>query len=121
MRSIVATLAVLALAAAPVRTQNAQQPAASSAAASEQTVRELIRAMNASDPAALRTFVTERFVIAGPNAVPVDERVERLRRLRTQMGALTLRSVEPNRGNEVSALVQVARTESWRRLTIFVE
>ena len=93
----------------------AQQPSP------EQTLRDLVRTMNAGEAAALRTFVGERFVTSGANGVPIEERVARLTRLHDLFGDLTIRSVEPARGSEISALVQTARTEAWRRITVFLE
>lgn len=93
----------------------AQQPTA------EQTLRDLVRAMNAAQPAALRAFVSERFVTTGANGVPTEERVARLTRLHDIFGDLSIRSVDASRSTEVSAVVQSARTEAWRRMTVFLD
>ena len=115
----VSTLFPLLLAAfALPMTVRAQQPAAS--AEGEQLLRELVRVMNAGDRAALRRFVDARFVSTGPGAVPAEQRVERIGGLRTQFGELAVRSVDASKPSEVTGLVQSTRTESWRRMTVFL-
>jgi CubicO group peptidase (beta-lactamase class C family) len=116
MRPIVASTLLVLLAAAPAA---AQQQASGSAAV--QTVRELVRVLNGGDRAAIRAFVNERFVVAGPNAVPAEERAGRLSRLHSLFGDLSIRSIDSGRGTEISAVVQSARTESWRRMTVFLD
>ena len=115
-----ATLVPLLLAALafPVTAARAQQPSASSG---ERTFRDLVRVMNAGDRAALRRFVDERFVSSGQGAVPAEQRVERIGSLRAQLGELTVRSVDASTPTEVTGLVQAARTESWRRMTLFLD
>jgi CubicO group peptidase (beta-lactamase class C family) len=117
-RAFTASLLVLAALSSPM-TLPAQQSA--TAANGEATLRELVRVINTGDRAALRRFVEERFVVAGPNAIPAEMRVDRLGSVHDIEGELTVRSVEPARGNEVSALVQSARTEGWRRVTLFLD
>jgi CubicO group peptidase (beta-lactamase class C family) len=114
MRAIGALMLVGSLTGSLPTLACAQQPAAG-----EQTVRELVRAMNARDTAALRGFVTEHFITSGPSAVPVPVRVERLVNLASRFGELAVHRVEPPSGNELSALVQSARTEDWIRLTLY--
>jgi CubicO group peptidase (beta-lactamase class C family) len=118
MRPVAALLFLAAVHALPV---HAQQPASATNPAAEQTVRELVRAMNAGDRAALRSFVDQRFVTDGPNGVPAAERVNRLQRLVSIFGNLTIRSVDASRANEPTAVVQSGRTEAWRRLTVFLD
>jgi CubicO group peptidase (beta-lactamase class C family) len=117
MRPVVASflLLLLGIVAAPATAQQA------SASGAEQVVRELVRVMNAGDRAAIRAFVDERFVTAGPNAVPAEERVARLGRLRSIFGDLSIRSIDAGRDSEVSAVVQSGRTEAWRRMTVFFD
>ncbi|MDQ3950876.1 MAG: beta-lactamase family protein, partial [Gemmatimonadota bacterium] len=119
MRSVVATLLLLAAVQAPPAT--AQQPASATSTTAEQTLRELVRVINAGDRAALRRFVEQRFVTDGPNAVPAEERVARLSRLRGTFGDFSIRTVDAARGAEATALVQSGRTESWARLTVFLD
>jgi CubicO group peptidase (beta-lactamase class C family) len=109
------------LAAVHVLPATAQQPTSTATASAEQTVRALVRVMNAGDGAALRGFVDQRFVNDGPNAVPAAERVNRLQRLASIFGTMTIRSVDASRPNESSAIVQSGRTEAWRRLTVFFD
>ena len=120
MRLTVATTLVV-LAAARIMPVTAQQPTAAASTAAEQTVREFARVMNTGDRAVLRGFVEQRFVVDGPNGVPVDERLNRLSRLRGFFGDFSIRSVDATRATEVTALVQSGRTESWARLTVFFD
>ena len=117
MRYAAPTLLLLAL-ARPL-TVVAQQPSATSSSG-EQTLRELVRVMNAGDSAALRRFVDERFQSDGPNGVPPEQRVERLSNLRAAFGELTIRTVDASKPREVTSLVQSNRTEVWRRMTVFL-
>jgi hypothetical protein len=94
----------------------AQQPSTSG----EQMFRDLIRVMNAGDGVALRRFVDERFVNEGQGGVPPEQRVERLGGLRAQFGELTVRSVDASKPSEVTGLVEAPRTETWRRMTLFL-
>lgn len=103
-----------ALVATPIAGIAAQKPTP----AAEQTLRELVRALNAGDPATIRKFVDEHFVNGGPNGVAPEERTARLGRIREFNGEMAIRGdVAAPKPNEVSALVQVVRTEAWRRLT----
>jgi len=117
MRPVVSTLGlVMALA---VQSVPAQQPA--STTSGEQTIRELVRVMNAGDRAALRAFVDQRFVNEGPNSVPAEERVNRLSRLRGNFGEWSIHSVDAARASEPSALVKSGRLESWARITVIFD
>jgi CubicO group peptidase (beta-lactamase class C family) len=117
MHRILALVALaLASAVLPVTTASAQQPSTSG----EQMFRDLIRVMNAGDGVALRRFVDERFVNEGQGGVPPEQRVERLGGLRAQFGELTVRSVDASKPSEVTGLVEAPRTETWRRMTLFV-
>jgi CubicO group peptidase (beta-lactamase class C family) len=119
MRPVVAAIGLLVAIQVPPVT--AQQPTSSTSATAEQTLRELVRLMNAGDRRDLRGFVERRFVTDGPNGVPPDERVNRLSRLRGFFGDFTIRNIDATRGTEPSALVQSGRTESWARLTLFLD
>src|SRR5829696_5932038 len=102
-------------------TARSQQPAApASAGEGERALRDLVQVMNASDQASLRRFTDERFVNEGPGAVPPEQRVERLTNLRAAFGRAALRSVDASKPREVDGLVQSERTESWRRMTVFL-
>jgi CubicO group peptidase (beta-lactamase class C family) len=115
MRFAAALLAFLASLAVPV-TASAQQPAGG-----EELLRELVRVMNANDPAALRRLVDERFVNEGPGGVPAETRVQRLSNLRANFGQVALRSaVDASKPAEISAVVQSQRTEVWQRMTLFL-
>ena len=96
-------------------------PSAAAAQASESALRELVRVMNVGNRDTLARFVRERFVSSGPGAVPVEERVARLARLHSMFGDLTLRAVDSVTPSSVSGVAQSARTEAWRRLTLFVD
>jgi CubicO group peptidase (beta-lactamase class C family) len=85
----------------------------------EETLRQLVRAMNGGDRAALERFVEARFLNDGPNSVPIRQRMANLGRLQALFGPLAIDRVEPRAGSEVSAIVQAERTEAWRRLTLF--
>jgi CubicO group peptidase (beta-lactamase class C family) len=119
MRPVLATIGLLV--AIHVLPATAQQPTSTASTTTEQALREFARVMNTGDRAALRAFVEQRFVVDGPNGVPVEERLNRLSRLRGFFGDFSIRSVEAARGSEVSALVQSGRTESWARLTVFLD
>jgi CubicO group peptidase (beta-lactamase class C family) len=119
MRPVVAALALLATVYGLPAT--AQQQASATNIAAEQTVRDLVRVMNAADRSALRSFVDQRFVNDGPNGVPAAERVNRLGRLASIFGNLTIRSIDASRPSEPVAIVQSGRTEAWRRLTVFLD
>ena len=113
----VALLACLAL-ALPMTARSQQSATATSEG--EQILRELVQVMNAGDRPALRRLVDERFVVEGAGAVPPEQRVERLSNLRAAFGRHTLRSVDASKPREVLGLVQSERTESWRRMTVFL-
>jgi CubicO group peptidase (beta-lactamase class C family) len=115
--AIVASLVVAAH--TPLPGVSAQTPAPR--AASEAALRELVRIMNTANRDTLVRFVRERFVVAGPGAVPVEERVGRLARLRSMFGDLTLRTVDSVAPAEASGLAQSARTEAWRRLGVLLD
>jgi CubicO group peptidase (beta-lactamase class C family) len=117
MRPVVAAAFLFATAAVPPVT--AQQPT-TTAAPAEQLMRELVRAMN-SDRAVLRAFISQRFLNDGPNGVPIDVRVGRLEQVRDRFGALSIRSVDVSRADQPSALVQAERTETYARLTVFLD
>jgi CubicO group peptidase (beta-lactamase class C family) len=119
MRPVVASLILLT--AVHVLRVTAQQPASTATTSAEQTVRELVRVLNVGDRTGLRSFVDQRFVNDGPNGVPAAERVNRLQRLASIFGSITIRSVDAGRANEASAIVQSGRTEAWRRLTVFFD
>src|SRR4051812_32111160 len=116
MRRLISPLLALLLVAARVMSLPAQKPAAKTPA--EQTLRELVQLLNAGERTAIRAFVTERFVAGGPNGISVDDRTDRLAGLHGQLGTITVRTFNQPRPNEGSSLVQVERTESWRRLTL---
>ena len=119
MRSVAPILLLLLATLARPLTVVAQQPSATSSAG-EQTLRELVRVMNAADRSALRRFVDDRFQNDGPNGVPAEQRVERLGNLRAAFGELAVRSVDATKAGEVTGLVQSTRTELWRRMTVFL-
>jgi CubicO group peptidase (beta-lactamase class C family) len=115
MRSAVIAFALLV--AVTTLPATAQQPAAATPTAAERTLREIVRLINAGDRVALRAFVEQHFVNDGPNAVPAEERVNRLARLRGAFGEFTIRSLDLTNDKEPTALVQSGRTESWARLS----
>ena len=111
-------LALLVVLAVPM-TAHSQQPAAAKPEG-EQVLRDLVRVLNAGDRTELRRFVDERFVNEGEGGVPPEQRVQRLGNLRTLFGELAVRSVDASSPREVVGLVQSTRTESWRRMTLFL-
>ena len=113
----VALLACLVI-ALPM-TARSQQPVTPTSEG-EQVLRELVRAMNAGERPALRRLVDERFVVDGEGGVPAEQRVDRLLRLRTLFGRHTLRSVDASKPREVVGIMQSERTETWRRMTLFL-
>ena len=121
MRSVVPTLLfVLAALARPVSV-HAQQPAAAGPIG-EQTLRELVRLMNADDRAALRRLVDERFSTQGPGGpVSAEQRVERLSRLHANFGELAVRTVDASKPREISGLVQATRTEAWVSMALMLD
>ena len=103
---------VTAISVSPV---TAQQTA--SATPAEQTVRQLIDAMNSGDRATLRSFISQRF----STDVPTDQRVGRIANIRDRFGELSIRSVDASNASQPSALVQAGRTESWARVTLYLD
>jgi CubicO group peptidase (beta-lactamase class C family) len=89
--------------------------------ASERALRDLVRIMNLGHRDSLERFVRERFVVAGPGSVPTADRVERLSRLRSIFGELTLRAVDSVAAARASGVAQSARTEAWRRLGVIMD
>jgi CubicO group peptidase (beta-lactamase class C family) len=79
-----------------------------------------VRVMNAGERPALRRLVDTRFVVDGEGGVPPEQRVDRLLRLRTLFGRHTLHSVDASKPREVVGIMQSERTESWRRMTLFL-
>lgn len=90
-------------------------------APSERALRDLVRVMNLGNRDSLERFVRERFVVSGPGSVPAAPRVERLSRLRSIFGELTLRAVDSVAPTRASGVAQSARTEAWRRLGVIVD
>ncbi len=109
--------AVLIAAEGLPRTANAQ----AAPAASERALRDLVRVMNLGHRDSLERFVRERFVVAGPGSVPAADRVERLSRLRSIFGELTLRAIDSVAPARASGVAQSARTEAWRRLGVIMD
>ena len=120
MRRIIVPIVHLVVALLLPMSLTAQQPANASNPAGEQLLRDLVRVMNANDRASLRRFVDEHFVNQGEGAVPPEQRVERLNRLRSNFGELALRGVEATKPGEVTALAQSGRTEAWSRMTVYL-
>jgi CubicO group peptidase (beta-lactamase class C family) len=89
--------------------------------ASERALRDLVRVMNLGHRDSLERFVRERFVVAGPGSVPTADRLERLSRLRSIFGELTLRTVDSILPTRASGLAQSTRTEAWRRLGVIID
>ena len=114
--TIVASVALAAGLPAPVV---AQQPTARSA--SESALRELVRVMNLGNRDSLDRFVRDRFVTSGPGAVPSADRVERLSRLRSIFGELTLRTIDSVSSARASGVAQSGRTEVWRRVGVIID
>ncbi len=110
---------VLLVALALPMTARSQQPAATTSEG-ERVLRELVRVMNAGDRAEMRRFVDQRFVNEGEGGVPPEQRLQRLGNLREAFGELALRSVDASNPREVVAVLQSVRTESWRRMTLFL-
>ena len=95
--------------------------AAPSRAGSETALRELIRVMNMGRRDSLERFVRDRFVSSGPGAVPAADRIERLSRLHSIFGDLTLRAVDSVTPGRASGVAQSGRTEAWRRVGVIVD
>ena len=113
----VALLACLTL-ALPMTARS--QRSATAPSEGERILREIVQVMNAGDRAALRRLVDARFAVEGPGAVPPEQRVERLSNLRNAFGRHTLRTVDASKPREVVGIMQSERTESWRRITVFL-
>ncbi|MDQ4080206.1 MAG: hypothetical protein M3125_05550, partial [Gemmatimonadota bacterium] len=64
----------------------------------ERAVRELVRVMNLGNQDTLRQFVERRFVVAGPGAIPVGDRVERLSFVAADLGEMSIRKVDTTNG-----------------------
>jgi CubicO group peptidase (beta-lactamase class C family) len=107
--TIVVALCLQAMLSAPAAAQAPASP-------SEQLLRDLVAVMNAGDSTALATFVV-KWSATGPNAPSAAQRVASLRAWHHANGTFSIRTVEPGVA-EVSALVQSARTEAWRKLTL---
>ena len=120
MRRILAPTLLLVAALFRPMSLPAQQVASAVNPAGEQLLRDLVRVMNAGDSTVLRRFVDEHFVNAGEGAVPPEQRVERLGGLHSFYGELAIKSVDSIGTAEVSGLVQSVRTETWRRMTVFL-
>jgi CubicO group peptidase (beta-lactamase class C family) len=119
MRAPTHVALLVSLALALPMTARSQQ-SATGASEGERILRELVQVMNDGDRPALRRFVDERFVVEGAGAVPPEQRVQRLSDVRARFGRHTLRSVDASKPREVVGLVQAERTESWRRMTVFL-
>jgi CubicO group peptidase (beta-lactamase class C family) len=104
---------------AAATSMSAQTP--ESRASSESALRELVRIMNTGNRDTLARFVRERFVVAGPGAIPVEERVGRLSRLHSMFGDLTLRTVDSVAPARASGVAQASRTEAWRRVAVILD
>ena len=81
-------------------------------AAAERALRDLVHVMNLGNRDSLEGFVSQRFVVTGPGGIPVGDRVERLARLHSIFGELTLRNVDSVGATRASGLAQSTRTES---------
>jgi CubicO group peptidase (beta-lactamase class C family) len=123
MRSAYRRFFLMATAVVATHTRIASAPAQTTApaSASEAALRDLIRVMNTGHRDTLVGFVRDRFVISGPGAIPVEERVGRLARLRSSFGNLTLRAVDSVVPARASGVAQSARTEAWRRISVVLD
>jgi CubicO group peptidase (beta-lactamase class C family) len=77
--------------------------------------------MNLGNRDSLEGFVEQHFVVAGPGSIPVGDRVDRLARLHSIFGDLTLRNVDSVRTASASGLAQSTRTEMWRRIGVIMD
>jgi CubicO group peptidase (beta-lactamase class C family) len=118
-RRIAFTASLVAAMHAAATSMSAQTP--ESRAPSESALRELVRIMNTGNRDTLARFVGERFVVAGPGAIPVEERVGRLSRLHSMFGDLTLRTVDSVAPARASGVAQASRTEAWRRVAVILD
>ena len=119
------SLARLTLVAALVAAYGSASTAAAQAStprsASESALRDLIRVMNIGNRDSLQRFIGERFVTSGPGSVPTADRLERLQRLHSILGDVTLRTVDSVSRSRASGIVQSNRTESWRRFAVILD
>ena len=119
------SLARLALVAVLIAAHVSASPAAAQASpprsASESALRDLIRVMNIGNRDSLQHFISERFVTSGPGSVPTADRLERLQRLHSILGDVTLRTVDSISPSRASGVVQSNRTESWRRFAVILD
>jgi CubicO group peptidase (beta-lactamase class C family) len=116
MRHIIAASLWLCTGVAPLA---AQTPATGKE--DERLLRDLAAAISSGDSTTIATFVKQNFVLQGPNIPPVQQRVERLMFLAMNWGKLSIQRVEPRAGAELAAIVQIDRTEGFRRLSIELE
>ena len=112
---------VAALVAAHASASTAAAQASTPRSASESALRDLIRVMNIGNRDSLERFVGERFVTSGPGSVPTADRVERLQRLHSILGDLTIRTVDSVSRSRASGIAQSNRTESWRRFAVMLD
>ena len=113
MRRTIVVLGLQALLSAPLAAQ-----ATAAASVSERLLRDLVAVVNTGDSAAIASFVA-KWSATGPNTPPAAQRVASLRAWHNANGTFSIRTVEPGAA-EVSALVQSARTEAWRKLTLYL-
>jgi CubicO group peptidase (beta-lactamase class C family) len=118
-RVVASALSLLVALSLPV-SLSAQQPTGAGAPIGEPALRELVRLINTDDRAGLRKFVDERFA-TGPNTPPAEARVERIGSLHATFGDIAIHTMEPAKPGEVTAVIQAARTEAWRRMTLFFD
>ena len=115
LTSLALAFAILAV----VIPESSRAQRAPSRSDAERTIRELVRVMNLGNQDTLRRFVESRFVVAGPGAIPVADRVERLSFVAADLGKMSIRKVDT--ANDVAALVQSERTEQWRNITLWFD
>jgi CubicO group peptidase (beta-lactamase class C family) len=120
-RSFARLTLVAVLIAALGSVSNAAAQASTPRGASESALRDLIRVMNIGIRDSLERFIGERFVTSGPGSVPTAARVERLQRLHSILGDLTLRTVDSVSPFRASGIAQSNRTESWRRFAVILD
>lgn len=77
--------------------------------------------MNIGNRDSLERFIGERFVTSGPGSVPTADRIERLQRLHSIFGDLTLHTVDSIAPSRASGIAQSSRTESWRRFAVLLD
>ena len=120
-RSLARLTLVAVLVAAHGSISTAAAQASTPRSASESALRDLIRVMNVGNRDSLQRFITERFVTSGPGSVPTADRLERLQRLHSILGDVTLRTVDSVSPSRASGVVQSNRTESWRRFAVILD